>query len=366
MAYTVKNDGFIPEQQTPTIPYNGSQFLVIHSTSDLQATAANEDQFFDNNWDKVYAYVQWAIDDKEAWNNYPDGMKAWGAGNVNPYAYSQIEICEFNDDNRSKAAIANAVQLAKAILNEAKQKGINIRIVSHHEAQSMFGGSDHTDPDEYFARFGYNMDWFRQQVGVASAGSTSGGSSSASNGSSSGSGYIVSPYNRLQSVDINGLNIRTSQNSSSASIGTLGKGATFNATRICKNGEPVTRDGKSYSTWFEVNGRGWASGAWTTEVKSASGGPGLTVDGIMGTNTIKALQSVMGVTSDGILGPITIKTLQAFLNKHTGFALAIDGIMGKQTITALQKYLGTPQDGVISSPSTMVKTLQLHLNNGYL
>lgn len=92
----------------------------------------------------------------------------------------------------------------------------------------------------------------------------------------------------------------------------------------------------------------------------------MAVDGIMGTNTIKALQSVMGVTSDGILGPITIKTLQAFLNKHTGFALAIDGIMGKQTITALQKYLGTPQDGVISSPSTMVKTLQLHLNNGYL
>lgn len=173
MSYVVRNDGMIPNPNTPTVNYGGRQFIIIHSTADLNATAGNIDQYFDSNWSSVYAFVQWAIDDKEAWQNYDNGFRSWGAGNVNGYAWSQIEICEFQDDNRAKAAIANAIQLTKALVKEATAKGIKVEIISHKEAAQMFGGSDHVDPIPYFNRFGYTMDWFRQQVGTANGGPTS-------------------------------------------------------------------------------------------------------------------------------------------------------------------------------------------------
>lgn len=178
MSYVVRNDGMIPNPKTQTVNYGGRQFIVIHSTATLNAIADNIDQYFDSNWSSVYAFVQWAIDDKEAWQNYDNGFRSWGAGNVNSYAWSQIEICEFQDDNRSKAAIANAIQLTKALVNEATAKGVKVEIISHKEAAQMFGGSDHVDPIPYFNRFGYTMDWFRQQVGAANGGSTNGGSTS--------------------------------------------------------------------------------------------------------------------------------------------------------------------------------------------
>lgn len=173
MSYTVRNDGMIPNPKTQTVNYGGRQFIVIHSTATLNAIAANIDQYFDSNWSSVYAFVQWAIDDKEAWQNYDNGFRSWGAGNVNSYAWSQIEICEFQDDNRAKAAIANAIQLTKALVEEATAKGVKVEIISHKEAAQMFGGSDHVDPIPYFNRFGYTMDWFRQQVGAVDGGATS-------------------------------------------------------------------------------------------------------------------------------------------------------------------------------------------------
>ena len=51
-----------------------------------------------------------------------------------------------------------------------------------------------------------------------------------------------------------------------------------------------------------------------------------------GSDLIKAMQRWVGVTADGYIGP--------------------------QTIRALQKKLGTPVDGVISYPSAMVRALQ--------
>lgn len=362
MSYTVRNDGMIPNPKTQTVNYGGRQFIVIHSTADLNATAGNIDQYFDGNWSSVYAFVQWAIDDKEAWQNYDNGFRSWGAGNVNGYAWSQIEICEFQDNNRSKAAIANAIQLTKALVKEATAKGVKVQIISHKEAAEMFGGSDHVDPIPYFNRFGYTMDWFRQQVGAANGGSTQPVNSTPT----SSNGFKVEPWNKVQSVDVDGLNIRTSQTAASSSIGTLRKGQTFNATSICRNGQPVKVGNNTYSTWFEVNGRGWVSGAYVTEV---GGGyrPNLAIDGYMGPDTIRAMQRILGTTVDGVISRPSnmVRALQNFLNKK-GYGLAVDGSMGPATIKALQKYLGTTPDGVISRPSNMVRALQTRLNTGSL
>lgn len=55
-----------------------------------------------------------------------------------------------------------------------------------------------------------------------------------------------------------------------------------------------------------------------------------------GSALVKALQKWAGVTADGYIGP--------------------------QTIRAMQKKLGTPQDGTVSNPSAMVKALQTWCN----
>lgn len=163
MSYNINTTNNIPSQGV-TREYNGKQFLVIHSTSDLNATATDEATYFNREWESTQTFVQDIIDDSNLYHIYPYGNRAWGAGNINSYAYGQIEICEFSDAERSKQAISNAIVLARNIINDAKSKGVSLEIVSHHEASNQFGGSDHTDPDEYFSRFGYTMDWFRSQV----------------------------------------------------------------------------------------------------------------------------------------------------------------------------------------------------------
>lgn len=79
-------------------------------------------------------------------------------------------------------------------------------------------------------------------------------------------GFTVEPWNRRQSVDVPVLNVRAAQTAESGIVGTLTQGQTFNATRICRNGQNVN----GYTTWFEVNGRGWVSGAYVTEIAGES------------------------------------------------------------------------------------------------
>jgi peptidoglycan L-alanyl-D-glutamate endopeptidase CwlK len=120
----------------------------------------------------------------------------------------------------------------------------------------------------------------------------------------------------------------------------------------------------------------------TSKVESASKS-NLSVDGVIGSNTIKALQKELGTTADGYIsdqvhnqatdafasgikfgdgkiGSLVIKTLQ----KKIGATQ--DGLLGPITVGKLQRYLGTPYDKVISDPSAMVKELQQRLNKGNL
>ncbi len=62
-------------------------------------------------------------------------------------------------------------------------------------------------------------------------------------------------------------------------------------------------------------------------------------------------------------GSVVIKALQRYLNTK-GFNLTVDGLLGPSTVRALQSYLGTPVDGVLSRPSVVVGELQRRLNAG--
>ena len=106
----------------------------------------------------------------------------------------------------------------------------------------------------------------------------------------------------------------------------------------------------------------------------------LTIDGKIGHDTVKAMQSWLGTPQDGIVsgqsnrqkkyliacvssawkfsdnpkGSLMVKALQRKLG------CAIDGIMGKNTVMALQRMLGVKQDGYLGSDTA--KALQIYLN----
>lgn len=110
----------------------------------------------------------------------------------------------------------------------------------------------------------------------------------------------------------------------------------------------------------------------------------LTVDGKWGNATTKALQEVLGTVVDGkISDQVQNSVTQAFYGNTIVFGngqkgsmvvkalqkkigAKADGLLGPNTIGALQKYLGTVHDKKLSRPSLVVKELQRRLNNGQL
>lgn len=110
----------------------------------------------------------------------------------------------------------------------------------------------------------------------------------------------------------------------------------------------------------------------------------LNVDGVLGANTIRALQQrlrdagMIGLNGrlpvvDGDNGRNTTAALQRYLNKKLGGTdLVVDGYGFKQqngysslTNRHLQRWLGSPQDGILSEPSSLaVRRMQDRLNRG--
>jgi cell wall-associated NlpC family hydrolase len=89
----------------------------------------------------------------------------------------------------------------------------------------------------------------------------------------------------------------------------------------------------------------------------------LTVDGIIGYQTACRMQNWLGVSVDGEIGPNTIRALQ----KKIG-AKPVDGKWGKHTSEVFQRYLNAngaklADDGVFGKKS--VKALQIFLNKYY-
>ncbi|MEV0961229.1 peptidoglycan-binding protein [Streptomyces sp. NPDC049910] len=67
------------------------------------------------------------------------------------------------------------------------------------------------------------------------------------------------------------------------------------------------------------------------------------LDGLLGTNSWKAMQRLLRDTGDysgtidGIVGPLTVKALQRYLKRWHGYTGAIDGIVGPGTTAAFRR-----------------------------
>lgn len=109
----------------------------------------------------------------------------------------------------------------------------------------------------------------------------------------------------------------------------------------------------------------------------------LKIDGWLGKESVKAMQSWLGTPVDGVVSGQSNRQKKYLINCVNGvwkfsdnpkgslmvkalqrkIGCSIDGIMGKNTVTALQRMLGIKQDGYLGSETA--EALQRYLNSVY-
>ena len=80
----------------------------------------------------------------------------------------------------------------------------------------------------------------------------------------------------------------------------------------------------------------------------------LAEDGVLGRNTVRAMQTWVGTTADGVWGPNTTRALQRTVGATP------DGVRGPETTRKTQTVVGATPDGIWGSGTT--RALQKHLN----
>lgn len=224
-----------------------------------------------------FAHVYQTASQRLQWENYEFG--AWHVANYEGNLwYVGWEVCQSEGDYSQ--FLANEQAVLKDVANYMKSVGLPVNrstVRLHHEfsatscpRRSMEAHTGNGSGNYSAADTNKLKDYFIAEI-LKFQGQGSGGAapspSNPSTPSKPSGGYTVEKWNVTQVADV-GLNIRASQNTSSAIVGGLSAGQQFLATRICREGQNVN----GYTTWFEVNGRGWVSGAYVTPVGNPGGG----------------------------------------------------------------------------------------------
>lgn len=134
------------------------RFLAVHSTANPGATALNHVHL----WSRGYAYAVHLVSDWQAcYHCVPYDRLCWQVGNGNSTCEG-IEICEAT----TQADFDKGIEIAaKACAERLRAHGWGVdRMHPHRWFSETFGGSDHTDPYPYFARWGYSWSAFVDRV----------------------------------------------------------------------------------------------------------------------------------------------------------------------------------------------------------
>lgn len=160
--------------------------IVVHSTGannpSLKRYVQPDDGIlgtnpYNNHWNRsglskcVHAFIgKDENGDVRIYQTLPWNFRCWGCGSGSKGSYNnsfiQFEICEdsLTDVNYFNKAFKLAIELCAYL---AKQYNIPVEnIVSHNEANKLGYASNHSDCDHWLKRFGKDMDWFREQVGL--------------------------------------------------------------------------------------------------------------------------------------------------------------------------------------------------------
>ncbi|MEB5686648.1 LysM peptidoglycan-binding domain-containing protein [Mammaliicoccus lentus] len=155
----------------PKYDFKSDEFIgvVIHETSNPSSTIDDEINYMYNNYESAFVHA-YAGSNKIVQTASSDYL-AWGAGaKANPYFY-QIELAQASTFDEFAKSVNNQAYLTAEML---KQNGLKPSladnnegtgtVISHNAISEYWGGTDHTDPINYFSQWGYDMDQFYKLV----------------------------------------------------------------------------------------------------------------------------------------------------------------------------------------------------------
>ena len=143
--------------------WSTDEYLVIHSTDNPGATAANHLSYWRTLLSKGdYSMARYVLDwEGTVYQIAPDHSLLWEVGYGNSRVFG-IELCEATTAEQFICVWNAAVEWAAKTL-KAKGMGID-RLISHDDARRIWGGTSHTDPIPYFTRFGKTWAQFVEAV----------------------------------------------------------------------------------------------------------------------------------------------------------------------------------------------------------
>lgn len=138
--------------------------IVLHETATLNATAENEFNYFNNNIVNASAHA--FIDDTIIIETIPLNEGAWHAGRTANLSYIGVELCNFGDKKKFEEVWKRAVwYFSYLFINILKITTVTKdNLMSHYEVSNRWKETNHTDPVDYFYKFGKTVDDFRNDV----------------------------------------------------------------------------------------------------------------------------------------------------------------------------------------------------------
>lgn len=321
---------------------NPCNYIVIHETANTSkgADAEMHARLQRNGFSASWHYT---VDDKGAWQSYPDSVQCWHAGDGHGIGNTQgigIEICVNSDGNFAKA-VDNAAELVRHLM---AKHNIPISNVIQHHVRSSFGKDC-----PHYLRCGSKGPTWASFIAAVQA----------------GGGHVD------YKPQTNAEHVTTKPTAPASNLIRKGdKGAKVKALqkRLIALGYALPKYGADGSFGAETD----------AAVRKFQRDHGLAVDGIVGPNTQKALDHAKapakpkasaslptGILRQGAKGP-SVKAVQKALAsvyfypdkgaKNNG----IDGIYGPKTADAVRRFQsmhGLAQDGVYG-PKTRAALLK--------
>lgn len=141
--------------------------VVVHYTDNPTNYSARSEADYEINGGWQSAFVHTFIDAGNIINIHDTDFGAWGSGSVGNKYFTQFEmVTARNFDDFAKttsysawytAYLLNKYNLTPSLAQEHNGVGT---VWTHHNVTQYLGGTDHTDPDAYFAKYGYNTSQF--------------------------------------------------------------------------------------------------------------------------------------------------------------------------------------------------------------
>lgn len=140
--------------------------IVIHNTENMGDNDTNTAQWFNRSEAKSSCHA--IVDADSITQIIPWDEIAWHAGPTANRMYWGIEFCTTNDPEKFNEIWKRAVWLTAYMFTQTgltpiyKVNPATVR--SHADVSNEWKETDHMDPISYFAKFGVNMDMFRDAV----------------------------------------------------------------------------------------------------------------------------------------------------------------------------------------------------------